>query len=203
MFANTLRIALSLFALASMQAARAGIINFTDSATYDAATGVQTTISFDALPAGTTVTDQFADLGVIFTDGNDIWNIPSSIFYLSGRGTDDFGDIALSFSSFHNSIGVNFPGALTIDLYNDAVFLGSSNDFGGAGTGFFGGITTDVAFNRAILRDWNDEAVYIENFRFDTVEASSVPEPTTALLAGLALALIGYRHRRELRGQFT
>ena len=70
---------------ASVLPAHAGVTEFTDRAEWEAAVGVFSTIDFTQFPQGTIITDQYQDLGVLFTDGND------SIFFSNGFPNDGAG----------------------------------------------------------------------------------------------------------------
>jgi hypothetical protein len=64
-----------------------------------------------------------------------------------------------------NSIGVLFPGGLTIELYGaqGGALLYTSSDFGGSGLGNFGGVVSDVEFSYVVLRDWFDNQVFLDD----------------------------------------
>lgn len=172
--------------------ARALTANYTVLADYLADTGPQIVIDFTEVITGTTVTTQYIGLGVEFADGNDV-TLPGSGFLSDGIGLDAAGTIELVFSSPITSLGFDFPGAINIEIFDDTVSVGMSTDFGGSGIGFFGGITSTVAFNRAIITDWFDDSAFVDNMYF-----GQVPEPNTATLLGLGLAGIAAGRRRTL-----
>jgi hypothetical protein len=170
------------------------MVNYSDLAAYDAAVGPHTVIDFTDLAAGTVLSNQYAGLGVLFTDGSDTVADLTS-FVVDGKGVDGRGRIDLTFSSYINTVGGEFPGALTIDLYDGATLVGTSDDFAGSGTGFFGGVS-DISFNRVVLRDWMDDSVYIDNLHFGTV-GSAIPAPGAILLGTLGTGLVGWLRRRR------
>lgn len=143
-----------------------------------------TTITFTEVPTGTVLGNQYPDL--TFTDGNDTV-ISNGAFLNDGIGVDGSGRIDITFDFFLNAVGADFPGAMTLDLYSGGTLIGSSIDFAGSGAGFFGGVISDTAFDRVVIRDWFDDTVFIDDFHY-------VPAPATAAMLGLgALAM---RRRR-------
>ena len=100
--------------------ARAGVIEFTDKDEWIAAVGPFTTIDFTDYPAGTVITDQYADLGVLFTDGNDnIFCCDETYLLNDGAGlSGNFPplspDFHLSFPIPQRWLAVDFPGAIQI-----------------------------------------------------------------------------------------
>jgi len=174
--------------------ADAAVINYTDLATYNAAVGPHTIITFQEFPPGTVLDTEYLPLGVTF-DGTDMI-LASPALITDGVGDRGNGRIELLFSSYQTHIGAEFPGALTIQIFDGATLVGTSQNFAGSGTGFFGGILSDVPFNRAILTDWVDDFVLIDNLHFGTTQV--VPEPTTLALCGLiGVGLAGYGWRRR------
>jgi len=179
------------------QTADALIFNYTDLTTYLAAAGPQLGISFSEVPPLTFLGAQYAGQGVTFTEGDDL-TLSSSSFVVDGfgaQGTNNFFDI--SFGSATYSAGFDYPGALRIDLYQGASFLGSSDDFGGVGGGFFGGVVSTTPFDRIVVTDWYVADVYIDEMYYGGVGAV-VPEPSSLVLLGCGLAgLAGFRVRRK------
>jgi hypothetical protein len=170
---------------------QAAIVNEYDSlAAYNAATGPQTVIDFTDLSSGTILTNQYAALGVEFVDGNDSIFF-TSYFVVDGFGVNGNGTIELAFTGAMNSIGVEFPGAVQFDLYLGGDLVGTSSEFAGVGTGFFGGVTSSK-FDRVIISDFVDDQVYIDNLHFGQV----VPIPAAVWLFGSALGLLGWMKRK-------
>lgn len=63
------------------------------------------------------------------------------------------------------AIGSDYPGALTIELWDHqgGTLLYTSSAFGGSGTGIFGGVVATTPFSFVVLRDWVDDRVYLDN----------------------------------------
>ncbi len=168
--------------------ARAGVQEFTDKDERIDAVGEFTTIGFTEFPSGTFVTDQYADLGILFTDGNDIIVCcGKETFPEDGAGLDGNGDISVAFETPQLWIGVDFPGFLDIELYYQGKLF-HTGVFGFGGVGNFGGLLSTQPFDAAVLIDPLGEAE-IDDLHF------GVPAPGTWAL----LVLGGLLHRRRRR----
>jgi hypothetical protein len=143
-----------------------------------------TTITFTDLPDGTILNSQYPDL--TFTDGNDTVSALGA-FVNDGFGVNGNGRIDITLDFPVNAVAADFPGAMTLDLYSGGTLIGSSIDFAGSGTGFFGGVISDDAFDRVVIRDWVDDSVFIDDFHY-------VPAPASAVFVGLG-ALAARRRR--------
>ena len=80
--------------------AHGDVTEFTDKDEWIAAVGPFTTIDFTGFPDGTLITDQYADLGVIFTGGTENIFLNNS-FPNDGAGLNAFGVIAMEFATPH------------------------------------------------------------------------------------------------------
>jgi PEP-CTERM motif len=99
--------------------------------------------------------------------------------------------IVLQFTKPVRSLGIDFPGILRVELFSGDTSLGSSDHFGSSGPGHFGGVVSDLSFDRAVIsRDWLDEAVYIDN-----LYVAPVPEPSTWALLALSSGLVWFLRR--------
>jgi hypothetical protein len=169
--------------------------NFTSLAAYNMAVGPHTVIDFTDLASDTILSDQYAGLGVLFTDGDDrVAGDPA--FVADGKGVNGFGRIDLTFTIPVNTIGAEFPGSLVIDLYDESTLVATSDEFGGAGTGFFGGVS-GVSFNRAVLRDPVDDRAFIDNLHFGFV-SPVIPAPGALVLGTFGVALAGWLRGRSI-----
>jgi hypothetical protein len=170
------------------------VTNYTSKSAYLAAAGPQSEITFGEFPVGTIVTNQYAPLGVIFTDGDDHIGANSTAF-ADGVGlpadTNVNGLVTLSFSSPQNAVAADFPGQLNISLYSGTTLVGTSATFGGSGVGFFGGVQSSVPFNKVVLEDLFDHLVAIDNLYIP----NSVPEPASLMGIVCAFAAVGRRPR--------
>ncbi len=167
--------------------AQGGVVEYFDRATWEAAVGDFTTIGFTGFPGGTFITDQYADLGILFTDGNDSIFLSEPAFPNDGAGLDGNGDIGVAFDTPQAWIGVDFPGFLTIELYSGGELIHTA-EFGFGGVGNFGGLISSQLFDAAVLIDPLDQAA-IDDLHF------GVPAPSALWLLAVA-ALLPRRRRR-------
>ncbi len=174
---------------ASVLPAHAGVTEFTDMAEWEAAVGVFTTIDFTGWPEFTIITDQYQDLGVLFSDGNDTI-LFSNAFQNDGvglGGTVD--DIELSFDAPQLWIAVNYPGNIQLELFRNNKLIHVSSVFSDI-LGDFAGLLSTEPFDVALISDPSDDAVFIDDLHF------GVPAPPT--LAVLAFgAVVTCRRRRR------
>jgi hypothetical protein len=162
------------------------VTEYTNRSAWEAAVGEFTTIGFNDLPADTFLTDQYAALGVLFTDGNDQIGGPDYIVYpQDGSGLRGNGWIHLTFLQPRAWIAVDYPGFMTIDLFQGNQLLYSpETHFPGSGFGFFGGVVSTQTFDRVILRDWTDSATFIDDLHVGVPSPSSLAVLASAVLCG-------------------
>jgi hypothetical protein len=161
---------------------------YEDFAEWQAATGSIVSIDFTDLPQFTFVTDQYADQGVIFTDGDDIIFGPSPTFPSDGFGIDGQGEFNLQFSSPQAWIGTHLVGTGQLQLFYLGTLIFTSNPYDD-NTGFVGFTSTEL-FDAVRIFD-DDPSVVFDNLHF------GVPGP--GALPPLALAgLMGARRRRRV-----
>ncbi len=153
--------------LIASRGATAGAITFTERDAWFAAVGAVTTIGFSDFPKNTFITNQYSELGVLFTDGDDFTEGDSPTLYLvDGWGLDGFHDITLLFDSPQRCIAVDHPGYIQIDLFNRGV-LQQSIPFGGpGGYGNFAGVISLEQFDSAVLIDHGGIAAEIDDLHF-------------------------------------
>jgi hypothetical protein len=169
------------------RAAHAGTISYTDLDAFNTALGSHSVIQFTELAEGVTVGEQYASRGVSFTDLNDTI-LADTAFLSDGFGLNGHGSITLQFSSFVTGLGALFPGALSIQLLSDGTAIGNSAAFGGSGEDFFGGVISDIPFNGAVLSDWTDGRVFLDDLYFGPSTGANVPD-TGASAALLVISM--------------
>ena len=174
-------------ALLISASAQAGVQEFTDKDEWIDAVGKFTTIDFTGFPEGTFITDQYADLGVLFTDGND--TIQEWGGFMDGHGLRGSDTITLAFDSPQAYIAVDYPGAMKLELFSEGRLIYTSSDFGDIGKGHFAGLLSTDLFDGALLYDWVLGSVFIDDLHF------GVPAPGTLPL--LALGALTRRRRRR------
>lgn len=121
--------------------ALAQVTEYTSRPAWEAVVGTSQCADLLDLPNGTTVTNQYASIGMTFTQNNDIVYV-SGVFVVDGAGVNCNGDMEIVFSSPRSALGCDFPGALQFSVYSGAALVHSSSNFGSSGTGFFAGITS-------------------------------------------------------------
>lgn len=164
-----------------------GVIEFLDKEKWIDAVGEFTTIDFTGFEAGEFITEQYADIGVHFTDGNDTFFNTGS-FINDDWGVDGNGPINVSFDRPQAYVGVDYPGFLRIELYSDGRLIGKSGDSPGGGVGNFKGLVSSQLFDAVRLIDPFGEAE-IDDLHF------GIPSP--AGLWVLAVAALGLPRRRR------
>jgi len=164
------------------QSALTSITEYTDEATWAAALGVPTAINpYGDLASGVIVTNQYSSLGALYTDGDDL--TVDSVEAIDGRYLQGGGGINVEFSDPINAVGINYPGALRVTGYLDGAEVFVSSDFGGSGSGFFAGIISTDQFDRILIVDWVDSAVFIDDINYDRGTVSAESQSLSAVKA--------------------
>ena len=163
------RLLAALVTSAAGVSAQGGVIEFDDKDAWIAAAGEFTTIGFTEVPNLTFLSNHYADLGVVFSDGNDITRCCGQFetWPNDGAGLDGNGNITLAFDEPQASIASDFPGFLQIELYRKGQLIYASGLLGVGGVGNFGGLVSGALFDTAVLMDFPPEhEAEIDDFHF-------------------------------------
>ncbi len=148
-------------------AARGDVLEFHDKVPWIAAVGEFTTIDFTGFPDTTQITDQYADLGALFTSGADfILCCDFESFPNDGAGLDGNTGIELTFDSAQAWIATDHPGLLAFALFTNGELFFTSGLFGSGGVGFFGGLISSQLFDTAVIWDPIDNNVTLDDLHF-------------------------------------
>jgi hypothetical protein len=175
-------------------AARGEVTEYENGAAWYAAVGEVTTIDFTDQPAGSIITDQYASLGVHFTDGNDIAFAGPSIFPndaigLRGHIVQPSG-IHIAFDTLQRWLAVEFPGGVDIQLFRDGDMFHESNLLGVGGIGNFAGLVSTIGFDAAYIDDSADFFVFIDDPHFGVPGRGILPLLALAAMMGGAAAAV-------------
>ncbi len=131
-----------------------GVLEFEDKDEWLAVIGPLVTVDFVGFADGTLITDQYADLGVVFTDSDDRVACCDDITWPNdGAGMDGNGDITVVFDTPMAYIGVDYPGGMHFELYREGVLIYESSEFVPGGVGNFAGLVSTELFDMAVLMD--------------------------------------------------
>ena len=103
--------------------ARATVTIITNKQQWQNTVGAFTPITLADYPAFTTITDQYASLGITFTDGNDFIfpssTVPDGQALVSVDGPGNLGTIHMAFSGPTYALAFEFLDHLVIELYDN------------------------------------------------------------------------------------
>lgn len=184
---NLLAIAIGLAA----RTATAGFVEFENADAWFTAAGPTTTIDF-VLDAPQILSTQYATLGALFPDGNDVAHTAAT-FSFDGWGATGAptggGPIIVEFLDAHQAFAAYYFSSVTFSLYFDDSLIYTSTLFSSPIGGAFGGVISTAAFNRVVIFAPLGPTT-VDNLYFNTV-----PSPTaTIALTGM---LLGGRRRRS------
>ncbi len=171
----------------------AEVIELEDKDAWASAVGDFTTIDFTGFPLWTVITDQYADQGVLFTDGDDIIYIDEFLFLNDSyglTGSIDDGPIIVEFDDPQYWVAVDYPGVIAFELFKDDVHVYSSIWFSGHIGDFAGLISTD-SFDKVVIHDPLNESVSIDDLYF----GGYVPGAGSGVL--LVFSSLFWRKRRR------
>ncbi len=176
-------------ALALASAAQAAFTVIKGIDNWNAAVGLCTTLDF-VFPTPQIMGDQYASLGAIFPEGNEV-AYPGSpnLFLQDGWGCKAYdGGIDITFLSPQYAIGAWFPGDLRVKLYWQDQLTYDSPDLGTYLLDYqYGGVLSTQPFDRIVFYN---ASVAVDDILF-------VPAPGAFGLLAIAGAAAG-RRRREL-----
>ncbi|MCH8150792.1 MAG: hypothetical protein IH830_00280 [Planctomycetes bacterium] len=163
---------------------------FTDKDEWIAAVGRFTTIDFTGFPDGTPITDQYADLGVLFVGGTEHIFLSDFLFPNDGAGLrGPFTNIVTQFDEPQLWIAVDFPGLIQFELFSGGNLIYTSSVFDDI-LGPFAGLLSTQPFDMVVLDNPADLSVAIDDLFF------GVPGPGGLPLLALA-TLFSLRSRRR------
>ncbi|MCH8150743.1 MAG: hypothetical protein IH830_00035 [Planctomycetes bacterium] len=183
--------AVAIMAWPGNQVASGGFIEFTDKEEWIAAVGRFTTIDFTGFPDGTFITDQYADLGILFVGGNEhIFLNQGFINDGAGLNSGFFTDIVMEFGTPQAWIAVDFPGLIQFELFSAGELIYTSSEFGIGGVGNFAGLVATDPFDMAVILDPTGGTANVDDLHF------GVPSPGAIALLALG-GLFSTRRRRS------
>ncbi|UCD75807.1 MAG: hypothetical protein JSV91_02595 [Phycisphaerales bacterium] len=163
----------------------AEVIEFRDKDEWIAAVGDYTTIDFTGYSQGQQVTDQYADLGVLFTDCCVTYDFSYNLYPNDFWGVDGNWGIHLEFDQPQLWIATDFPGALGFKLFSGGNLVYASVLMFPRP---FGGLISDTPFDEVIIWDDFDDNVHVDDLHF------GVPAP--AALPLISMVFLFIRRRR-------
>jgi hypothetical protein len=189
-------IAMSVLLIASLNSFAYGTVTtFENRAAWQTTIGDYTNITFQGFPEHTLISTQYAGLGVVFPDGNDVIEY-HQLLLNDGIGLKSsdliYGTIHMSFAQPMYGVAVDFLGIVDIQLYSSGQLIYSSPTFSDV-SGPFAGLLSTVPFDAAVIRDPSDGVVVIDDLYFGP------PIPAPSGFAIFALAPLIQRRRRSRR----
>ena len=181
-----------ILALLCAHTTNGAVVEYTNKAAWDGVAGTYSTVTFAELPLFTLITSQYANLGVLFTDGSDYTHgFSMNTFPNDGYGLNGALDTTtLQFSQPMYTIAADFPGRLIYHLFWQGQLFYSSSNFGGFGSGHFAGLISDQPFDKVFIVDPNGD-LFIDDIHF----GPAIPAPGALALAAIASVM----HRRRRR----
>jgi len=166
----------------------ADLVVYDDKVAWEAAVGGNfSTMDFTGFPENTIITDQYAHLGAIFTQGGFITFTGS--FEQDGWGlSSNLDEFILEFDQPMNWLAADHPGFLQYFLYLDGVLVGETSLLGGD-LGSFSGVISDEPFDMVIILD-PATVPNVDDLHF----GPAIPAPAAWVLA--VAPLVGRRRRR-------
>jgi hypothetical protein len=157
-------------------------------------------VDFAGYPDSTPISDQWSHLGVHFSSSGSIVTrgFDDFLFPNNGWGARGEPEIILDFDEPMQWIAADFPGTLAIELYSEDQLFYTSSTLATGGVGNFGGLISDMPFDSARIFDPLDNILFMDDLHFGPV----IAVPTPGVLAVLALLLLPFRRRTDLKTEF-
>jgi len=155
-----------------------------------------TTIDFTQYPPETVITNQYSNLGITFTEGDEI--ITAGDVFMDGSGLRDFDsglpepdNIWMAFDESITAIAVDFPGIMQFELFQNGESVFVSDPYDDDAGGFLG-LVSDFSFDE--VRIWNPMgSTHIDNLHF----APPIPAPGALGLFAFGSIVLKPRRRRK------
>lgn len=156
---------------------------------WQAAAGPTTFIGFTEYAPGTTITDQYAHLGVLFGAGDPDFITVGDNGILNALTVAD-----LRFTEPIHAFAVNMQSATRFKFYLGDTLV--AEPLGSYGIGFVG-FTADFAFDRVVLWNYPQPPPLFTWIFIDDIHFQTIPAPGAMALFGAAVLGIGRRRRRR------
>jgi len=187
-------------ALVAAPAALASVVVYgdADEAAWFAAAPQHATITFAEFAHFTPISDQYADLGVLFTDPypNLILGPFPDSFLQDGWGLSGSIAVHLEFAETMVAFAAHFPGVAVFKFFLEGQMVFESAIMGSSGLDWFAGFSVAGGFDRLEITGKPPffpgmfDPVHFDNFYFKAI-------PTPGALAALLLAGLGGGRRRR------
>ncbi len=156
--------ALALGSFGAAAPARGDFVEYTNRADWVAAVGPFATIHFNEVPNHTFILDEYADLGVIFTDGNDQINF-NPTYVNDSWGIDGNGDINLVFDTPRFWMAIDHPNGNRFVLFRRGQLV-YEGPWHVGGMGSFAGIVATEPFDAVAILGPKGGQVEIDDLHF-------------------------------------
>jgi len=156
---------------------------------FDAVGGAAnvTTIAFDEFPLNTTITDHYQNRGVTWSG----FNLISPSFGGDKRDIRMFNGNDIFFDEPITYFGANIEITVEYKIYSGNTLLHESQWFGVPSEEEFGGIVSDIPFDRIHVRDPFDSVAVFDDMHFGP------PIPAPGALAPIAMLFCASTKRRR------
>ena len=155
--------------LAFCGSSRATVTTATNKTQWQNIVGPHTTITFVEYSNFTIITNQYAGLGIVFTDTNDYVFVnstfPDNHALLNSAPFGQLGTVHMSFSQPRYSLGFDFTGHIQVELYYQGLPIFTSYGYVADVTPFLGFVST-TPFDGAKAWSFDTSQVNLDNIYF-------------------------------------